>query len=123
MQTYWVLSVDSVWKVASKRKVLSLKEKVELINFTENGKGCREISKEFDVGKTQASLILKWKAEILEEFENNGDLERKRKRHKSLNDDINEWNALCTSDEKLFSVHVLPDMKDYLKQKNCCIVF
>ena len=121
MQTYWVLSVDSVWKMASKWKVLSLKEKIELINFTENGKGCHEISKEFDVGKTQASLILKWKAEILEEFENNGDLERKRKRHKSLNDDINEWNALSTGDEKLLSV--LPDMKDYLEQKNCCIVF
>ena len=76
--------------MASKRNVLSLKEKVELINFAKNGKGCREIANEFDIGKTHASLILKPKAEILEEFENNGGLERKRKRHKSLNDDINE---------------------------------
>ena len=63
------------------RKVFNLTENVELINFAKNGKGCREITKEFDIGKTQASLILKRKAEILEEFENNGDLERKRKRH------------------------------------------
>ena len=49
-------------------------------------------------GKTQASLILKRKAEILEEFENNGDLERKWKRHKRLNDDINEliWQCRLT---------------------------
>ena len=48
--------------MASKGKVLSLKEKVELINFAKNGKGCREIAKEFDIKKTQASLILKQKA-------------------------------------------------------------
>ena len=59
---------NSVWKMESKQKVLSLKEKVELINFAKNGRGCREIAKEFDIGKTQASLILKWKAEILQEW-------------------------------------------------------
>ena len=53
-------------------------------NNAKNGKGCREIAKEFDIGKTQASLFLKRKAEILEEFENNGDQERKRKRQKSF---------------------------------------
>ena len=56
MQTYWVLSVCSViqyerWQVNGR---LSLKEKmkVELINFAKNGKGCREVAKEFDIGKT-----------------------------------------------------------------------
>ena len=50
--------------MASKRKILSLKEEVELINFAKNGKGCRDIAKEFDIGKTHASLILKRQAEI-----------------------------------------------------------
>ena len=49
--------------MASKWMVLSLKEKVELINFAKNGKGCREIAKEFDIGQTQASLTLKQKAD------------------------------------------------------------
>ena len=52
--------------MASKRKKLSLKERVDLINSAASGKGCRELAKdkEFNTGKTQASDILKWKAEI-----------------------------------------------------------
>ena len=54
MQTYWVFSVCSViqyerWQVNGR---LSLNEKVELINFAKNGKGCREVAKDFDIGKT-----------------------------------------------------------------------
>ena len=50
---------------------MSLKERVDLINSAASGKGCRELAKKFNIGKTQASDILKRKAEILDEFESN----------------------------------------------------
>jgi hypothetical protein len=42
------------------------------------------------VGKTQIQTINKRKAEILEDYENNVSSDRKRKRHKSGNEEINE---------------------------------
>ena len=87
--------------MASKRKTLSLKERVDLINSATSGKGCRELAKEFNIGKSQASDILKRKAEILEEFESNMDIDRKRKRHKSVHSDLNsvtwDWFLKCRS--------------------------
>ena len=46
----------------------------------------------FNIGKTQASDILKRKAEILDEFESNMDIDRKRKRHKSVHSDFKFGN-------------------------------
>ena len=67
-----------------KRKTLSLKERVDLINLAASGKGCRELATELNIGKTQASDMLKRKAEILEELKSNMDIDRRRKRHKSV---------------------------------------
>ena len=87
--------------MVSKRKTLSLKERVDLINSAASGKGCRELANKFNIGKTQASDILKRKAEILDEFESNMDIDRKRKRHKSVHSDLNsvtwDWFLKCRS--------------------------
>ena len=53
--------------MALKQKTLSLKERVNLISKAASGKGYRELNKEFNIGKSQASYILKRKAEIVNE--------------------------------------------------------
>ena len=67
-----------------KRKTLSLKERVDLIHLAASGKECRKLATELNLGKTQASDMLKRKAEILEKLKSNMDIDRKRKRHKSV---------------------------------------
>ena len=52
--------------------MLSLNERVDLINFVGSGKGCRELAfKRIQNRKSQASDIFKCKAEILVKFESN----------------------------------------------------
>jgi len=77
--------------------ILTLNEKHELdeaIKKMESGKSAKAVSKEMGVGKTQITQISKRKAEILCDIENNVPSERKRKRHKTGNEEINDlcWN-------------------------------
>ena len=60
----------------------------------ESGKSAWAVSKEMGVGKAQITQISKRKAEILCDIENNVPGERKRKRHKTSNEEINN---LCWS--------------------------
>ena len=60
----------------------------------ESGKSAWAVSKEMGVGKTQITQISKRKAEILCDIKNNVPGERKRKRHKTSNEEINN---LCWS--------------------------
>jgi len=63
----------------SGRRELSLKDKVDLINEKErSNKSCRDLAKMFDIGKTQASQILKRKAEFMTAYEENAPSDRKR---------------------------------------------
>ena len=56
----------------SKRKELSLAQKVELINDHEKGgKSHRLLAEKYGVGKTQIQTTLKRKAEYLTAFEDN----------------------------------------------------
>jgi kinesin family protein 6/9 len=72
------------------RKVLTLERRLEVVKHLENGKSSREIAQIMGVGRTQIQTINKRKAEILEDYENNISSDRKRKRHKTGNEEINE---------------------------------
>lgn len=61
----------------SKRKVLTLNEKIRVLELSKS-KSARKIADEFGVGKTQIQNILKRKAEVLEDVENNVSGEKKR---------------------------------------------
>ena len=78
----------------SQRRILTLNEKHEAIKKMESGKSARAVAKEMGVGKTQITQISKRKAEILCDIENNVPGKRKRKRHKTGNEEIND---LCSS--------------------------
>ena len=62
----------------------------EVVIHLENGKSSREIAQIMGVGRTQIQTINKRKAEIREDYENNISSDRKRKRHKTGNEEINE---------------------------------
>ena len=54
-----------------------LRPKVALINEAESGKSCRQLADEFNIGKTQATSIIKRKAELLLEYDQNNCLDCK----------------------------------------------
>ena len=64
------------------RKVLTLKEKVAVIDYVNKNPGCssRKVANVFNCCKTQIQGILNKRAEIMEEFEKNGPENRKRHR-------------------------------------------
>ena len=79
-----------------KRVELTLQKKVELLKIHHhNGKSQRQLAKMFGIGKAQTHSILKRKDEILDRYENNANLTRKRIAHRAENDDVNrltlEW--------------------------------
>ena len=84
-----------------KRAVHAVNEKHEAITKMESGKSARAVAKKMEVGKTQIS---KWKAEILCDIENNVPGERKRKRHKTGNEEINDlcWSWFQEAMTKMF---------------------
>jgi len=52
------------------RKILSLKEKVELIKLQKSaGRSQRDLAEQFGIGKTRVQVILKRKAEFLDSYE------------------------------------------------------
>ena len=61
-----------------KRKFLTLVERVKVIELNNKNRSARKIAEDFGVGKTQVQNILKRKAEVLEEYENNISGARKR---------------------------------------------
>ena len=73
-----------------KRKFLTLVERVKVIELNNKNRSARKIAEDFGVGKTQVQNILKRKAEVLEEYENNISGARKRLCRTSENDEINE---------------------------------
>ena len=54
-----------------KRKFLTLVERVKVIGLNNKNRSARKITEDFGVGKTQVQNILKRKAEVLDEYENN----------------------------------------------------
>ena len=77
---------------AKKRKILTLAEKIKVIELEKSGASSRQIALELSVGKTQILNIIKRKAEYLSDFENNASPDQKRRRYITGNEEI---NTLC----------------------------
>jgi len=69
--------------MASKRKFLTLEERVKVISLLGKGHSCRRVASDLGVGKTQIQSILKRKHEIMDEFEENVNCESKRPKRES----------------------------------------
>jgi kinesin family protein 6/9 len=81
------------------RKVLTLAERIEAIKLHNVGKSSRDVAQIMGVGRTQNQQIIKRKREVLDDYESNVSNDRKRKRYKTGNEDIND---LCWDWEKQF---------------------
>ena len=77
--------------MASKRKCLTLEERVKCIKLLDSGKSSRVVAAELGVGRTQIQGILKRKREILDDYEGNGNLSLKRPKRDT---DYSEINSL-----------------------------
>ena len=82
------------------RKVLTLKDKIAVINYVNKNPGCgsRKVASVFNCGKTQIQGILKNRAEITEEFEKNVSENRKRHRvedNAAINEAVYRWYCLA----------------------------
>jgi len=65
-------------KIATKKlNKLSVKQKVDLLKNSD-GKSSRQLAEAYDVGRTRVQNILKRKHELMEAFEDNDNLSRKR---------------------------------------------
>ena len=67
--------------------MLTLSERVEAIKLPDGGKSSRDVAQIMGVGRMQIQQIIKRKSEVLDDYESN---DRKRKRHKAGNEDIND---------------------------------
>ena len=72
------------------RKVLTLSERIEAIKLHNVGKSSRDVAQIMGVGRTQNQQIIKRKREVLDDYESNVSNDRKRKRYKTGNEDIND---------------------------------
>ena len=76
--------------MASKRKFLTLEERVKVISLVGKGHSCRRVASGLGVGKTQIQSILKRKHEIMDEFEENVNCESKRPKRESEFASVND---------------------------------
>ena len=72
------------------RKVLTLSGRVEAIKLHDGGKSSRDVAQIMGVGRMQIQQIIKSKSEVVDDYESNVSNDRKRKRHKTGNKDIND---------------------------------
>ena len=81
--------------MSKKRNALTLRHKIALIHEAESGKSCRQLADQFKIGRTQATSIIKRKADLLLEYDQNNSLDRKRMLQNTGNEDVNiicwEW--------------------------------
>ena len=75
----------------SKRKFLSLEDRVKVVQMLEYGRPSRITATEFNVGRTQIQNVAKRKREILEEYESGDPCSKRIKRNVSYEN----IDALC----------------------------
>lgn len=78
------------------RKVLTLKERIDILRRVEGGRSCRSVAAEFEVGKTQIQKIVQQKEDLLKQWAEGGNSLRKyTKRRRSPYEDLDivvwEW--------------------------------
>lgn len=88
--------VTFVFKMPPKRKTLTLKEKISVLNFHENKNySVRSLARHFGIGKTQAAEIIKQKDILLKKWHSNVNINAKRSflssKGKSIDELCFEW--------------------------------
>lgn len=72
------------------RNVLSLDDKIRAVKLHDGGKSCNKIAKELGCGATQIKRLMKRKRDIMDEYENNSPMCKKRLTMKKTgNEEIN----------------------------------
>lgn len=56
---------------STKRKCLTLEERMKALKMLESGRSCRAVATEMGVSKTQKQSVMKRKQEIIEEYDGN----------------------------------------------------
>ena len=79
------------------RKVLTLKEKVEVLKYVSKnpGSSSRKVSDVFNCGKTQIQCILKNKEGIMHEFEKNAPKRHRTEDNADVNEAVYSWYCLA----------------------------
>lgn len=80
------------------RKFLTLKEKIEVINFSKTGMSARLLASRYNVGKTQIQNILKDKAKYEQAYKMNDiNIDKKKIAYKTGNESVNKlvWKWFC----------------------------
>jgi kinesin family protein 6/9 len=72
--------------MATKRKVLTLDQRVEAIKLLDSGKPAYKVAEDFGMGKTQILNLWKCKVEVLADYEENIHVNTKRRRHLTGNE-------------------------------------
>ena len=99
-------AVDAAVRMASKsstkskRRKLTLKQKVEVIEYVKSNRrvGAKKVADVFECGKTQIQSILLRQESIVSEYESNGSIDRKRHRttdYTEVNDAMYKWYCLA----------------------------
>ena len=88
---------------STKRKTLTLEERVKVVKAHEAGESARKISERISCGKTQIQTAFRNKAAIIQEWETGGSSKRKymtarRTLYGDLNDHV--WQWFCTARSK-----------------------
>ena len=88
---------------STKRKTLTLEERVKVVKAHEAGESARKISERITCGKTQIQTVIRNKAAIMQEWEKGGSSKRKyltarRTLYGNLNDHV--WQWFCTAHSK-----------------------
>ena len=97
------------FEMASKRKALTLSERVDVIKEGEKGQSSRELAAKFGVGRTQIQCILKRKAEVMAEYESAASPSKRRNARPTGNEPINDTisNPTVSREEALTNLSIL----------------
>ena len=94
--------------MASKRKILTLRQRVYVIKRLDAGLSVRAVALEVGCGKTQIGCILGQKADIMKDLEAGCRADLNIKRRKTQNEELNGlvWDWFCTARSKELPVSV-----------------